>query len=278
MEKIHELDTKFFKQIKKVRNDLKNDRKNFWNKNRVNFQNNIKNLVSDFTFPKGWNVNIIASRFLLDKPVMPYDKDVWSFSDVVAATENMGYEIIIFFNKTDLEFLSAPALLPIIVHEVKHVFQAAEKPKEYINSTVDEALNKSYEKDADAEVRKYSDEFRRENVLEKIMFCYDEEGWKGAKKMVQYLYEEAENAFGGGYDQELKKNEYEVFNEAVEEKDIDIFVDHFIDSLKILEDIRKAEEKKQEDIKEKKADEAKPVQNKIEQIKERQTELGKEKK
>lgn len=278
MEKIQELDTKFFKQIKKVRMDIKNDRKNFWNKNRVNFRNNIKNLVSVFEFPAGWSVNIIASQFLLDKPVMPYDKDVWSFSDVVAATKNMGYEIILFFNKTDLEFLSAPALLPIVIHEVKHVYQAAEKPKEYVNSTVDESLNKEYEKEADAEVRKYNDEFRRENVLEKIMFCYDEEGWKGAKKMVQYLYEEAENAFGGGYDQELKKNEYEVFKEAEEEKDIDIFVDHFINSINKLLEEKKQEEKKQEDAKEKRAEETKPVQVKTEPAKERQTELGKEKK
>ena len=243
MEKITELDSKFLKQLKKARLELKNDRKNFWNKNRVNFRNNVKTLVSFFKFPPGWSVNIIASRFLLDKPAMPYDKDVWSFSDVVAATKNMGYEIILFFNKTDLEFLSAPALLPIIVHEVRHAHQAAEDPKKYVYSTVDEPLNKSYEVEADAEVRKYNDEFRKENVLEKIMFCFDEEGWEGAKKMVHYLYEEAENAFGGGYDQELKKAEFEAFKKAEEEKDIDLFIDYFIDGLAKEE---QAEAKKEE--------------------------------
>jgi hypothetical protein len=232
MDKINELNDKFFKQLKKARLDIKNDRKNFWNKNSVNFRNNIKNIVSFFKFPAGWNVSIIASRFLLDKRSMPYDKDVWSFSDVVAATKNMGFDIILFFNKSDLEFLSAPALLPIVVHEVAHIYQAAQNPGEYVKSTVDEELNKKYEKEADSEAAKYSDEFRKENVFEKIMFCYDEEGWKGARKMIDYLFIEAKDSFGGGYDQEIKKEEYEIFKKAEEEKDIDIFIDYFINSLK----------------------------------------------
>jgi len=234
------LDSKYLKQVKKARFEIKNDRKNFWNKNSVNFRNNIKNLISFFKFPEKWNISIVASRFLLDKHTMPYDKDVWSFSDVVGATENQGFDIILFFNKTDLEFLSAPALLPIVVHEVKHVFQAADNPIKYAKVTVDDELSKKYEEEADGEVRKYSEEFRKENVLEKIMYCYDEEGWKGAKKMAYYLYEEAEYAFGGGYDQQMLKQEYDAFEKAREEKDIDIFIDYFIESIK--------EEKKEENI------------------------------
>jgi hypothetical protein len=64
------------------------------------------------------------------------------------------------------------------------------------------------------------------------MFCYDEEGWEGAKKMMDYLYLEAKESFGGGYDQEVKKEEYEAFKKAEDEKDIDIFIDYFIDGLK----------------------------------------------
>jgi hypothetical protein len=231
LQKIDEMEEKFLKQLKRARLELRNDRKNLWNKNNVNFNNNIKNLMSFFKFPEGWVVNVISSKFLLDKPSMPYDKDVWSFSDVVSATKNMGFEIILFFNKADLEFLSASALLPIVVHEIRHVYQAAENPKVYVTSTVDEELNRKYETDADAEVRKYNDEFRRENVLEKIMFCYDEEGWKGAKKMADYLYKEASEAFGGGYDQEMKKEEYDMFEKAMDEKDIDLFLDYFIKSI-----------------------------------------------
>lgn len=225
MEKIEALDVKISRQLKKIRHEIKYNRRDFWNKNRVNFRNNLKTLVSFFKFPEKWNVNIIASRFLLDKPVMPYDMEVWSFSDVVAATKNQGYEIIIFFNKTDLEFLSAPGLLPIVVHEVKHVYQAAEDPIEYATLEVDDKLNQEYEKEAELEVRKYSDEFRKEYVLENVTYCFDEKGWEGAKKMVKFLYEDSQDSWGGGYSQDMKKEEYEAFVKAEEEKDIDIFID-----------------------------------------------------
>ena len=45
--------------------------------------------------------------------------------------------------------------------------------------------------------------------------------------MIDYLYIEAKDAFGGGYDQEIKKEEYEAFKKAEEEKDIDLFIDYF---------------------------------------------------
>jgi hypothetical protein len=235
------MNSKYLKQIKKARLEIKNDRKNFWNKNKVNFRNNIKNLISFFEFPKDWVVSIIASRFLLDRYTMPYDKDVWSFSDVVQATKKQGFDIVIFFNKTDLEYLSAPALLPLVVHEVKHVYQAAEDPLKYVKQTVDDELSKEYEKDAESEVKKYSEEFRKENVLEKVMYCYDQEGWKGAKKMVEYLYEE-EETISKGYDREMTKEEYDAFEKSKEEKDIDLFIDYFINSLK--EEIKQEEETK----------------------------------
>jgi hypothetical protein len=233
------MNSKYLKQIKKARLEIKNDRKNFWNKNKVNFRNNIKNLISFFEFPKDWVVSIIASRFLLDRYTMPYDKDVWSFSDVVQATKKQGFDIVIFFNKTDLEYLSAPALLPLVVHEVRHVYQAAEDPLKYVKQTVDDEFSKEYEKDSESEVKKYSEEFRKENVLEKVMYCYDEEGWKGAKKMVEYLYEE-EETISKGYNREMTKEEYDSFEKAKEEKDIDLFIDYFINSLK--EEIKQEEE------------------------------------
>jgi len=236
MEFVSEINTKYLKQVKKARLEIKNDRKNFWNKNSVNFKNSIKTLTGFFKFPEGWNVNIIASNFLLDKPSMPYDLEVWSFSDVVSATKGQGYEIVIFFNKTDLGYLSAPALLPIVVHEVKHVFQVPKDTKKYVLQAVDDDLIKEFETDADVEVKKYSDEFRKQNVLEKVMFCYDAEGWKGAKKMVEYLHEEAKDAFGGGYDENMIAEEYEVFKKAEDEKDIEIFIDHFINSFKEVEE------------------------------------------
>lgn len=222
---------RFLKQLRKSRQELKDNRKNFWNRNKVNFRNNIKTLISFFKFPDNWNVSIIASRFLLDRYTLPYDRDVWSFSDVVGATKNQGFDIILFFNKSDLEFLSLPALLPLVVHEVAHVHQAAIDTKNYVISAVDDELSRKYEQEAEAEVRKYNDEFRKENTLEKILFCYDERGWDGAKKMAEYLHSEAKDAYGGGYDQPITEEEYKVFLKAEEEKDIEILIDYFIKSL-----------------------------------------------
>jgi hypothetical protein len=234
---LESVNTRYLKQIKKARQELKNNRKNFWKKNQVNFLNNIKTIISFFEFPEKWTVNAIASRFLMDREVMPYDPDVWSFSDVISATDDIGYNIILFFNRTDLEFLSASAILPLVVHEVAHVFQAAREPEKYVTSSVDKELNKEYEKEAEAEERKFSDEFRKQNVLEKVLYCYDKKGWKGAKKMVQFAREDVKDAFGGGYDEDLTEEEYKIFLKAEEERDIEIFIDYFIDSLKEKEEV-----------------------------------------
>ena len=236
MEVVNELNAKFLKQVRKARLDIKNDRKNFWNKNSVNFKNNIKNITGFFKFPEKWTVNIIASNFLIDRRVMPYDKDVWSFSDVVGATDNQGYDMILFFNRTDMEFLSAPGLIPIVVHEIKHIYQAAENPTEYNKATINDGVNQKYEKEAEAEIRKYSDEFRKQYVLENVLYCYDEEGWEGARKIVNALHGEFKNAWGGGYENDITDEEYEVFKKAEEEKDIEIFIDYFIDGLKEVEE------------------------------------------
>lgn len=231
---------KFLKQVKKARQEIKSDRPDFWKKNRINFKNNIKTLISSYKFPEGWVVNTIASTFLLDKESMPYDTDVWSFSDVVSATKNQGFNIVIFFNKADLEFLSLPALLPIVAHEAEHVYQATKDTKTYLLQTIDDNISMVFEKGADEEARRYSDEYRRENVLEKIAYCFDKTNWGGAKKMADYLYKEAQDAFGGGYDQEMKKEEYEAFMKAYEEKDINVFIDYFIESItKELENVDK---------------------------------------
>jgi len=223
--------SKILKQIKKARHEIKYNRREFWQKNRVNFRNNIRTITSFFKFPDKWTVNIIASGFLKDRHVMPYDKDVWSFSDVVGATENQGYDIVLFFNKVDMEFLSAPGLLPIVVHEVKHVFQAAADPVKYVQSGANDTLNQEYEKEAEAEIRKYSDEFRKQYALENVMFCYDEEGWKGATKIANALHGEFKNSWGGGYENDLTDEEYAAFQKALEEKDIDVFIDYFVESI-----------------------------------------------
>ena len=241
MDTINQINSKYLKQIKKSRHEIKYNRKNFVQKNRVNFLNNLKTLISFFEFPKNWKVNIVASNFLMDNDTksMPYDNDVWCFVDVVAASKNQGYDLIVFFNRADIEFLSAPALIPIIVHELKHVEQATKNPKSYIETSYNDELNQTYEKEAEAERNNYSDEFRKQDILEKVLYCYDKKGWKGAKKMAHYLYEENENAFGGGYMKEMTKEEYELFEKAEDEKDIDIFIDYFIEGIDDLNESKK---------------------------------------
>jgi hypothetical protein len=63
--------------------------------------------------------------------------------------------------------------------------------------------------------------------------------------MADYLYNEAENAFGGGYDQEMEKAEYDAFMEAYEEKDINVFLDYFLESInkELVKEAEKAEKK-----------------------------------
>jgi hypothetical protein len=238
------ISNRYLKQLKKARQELKYNRKNFWKKNQTNFLNNIKTIIGFFQFPEKWTVNAIASRFLIDKEVMPYDPDVWSFSDVVSADDNLGYNIILFFNRTDLEFLSAPAILPLVVHEIAHVFQAAREPERYVKSAVDQELNKEYEKEAEAEEKKLSDEFRKQNVLEKILYCFDKKAWKGAKKMAQFARNDVKEAYGGGYEEDLTEEEYKIFLKAEEEKDIDIFIDYFIETLKEVPFSESSSEKK----------------------------------
>jgi hypothetical protein len=256
MEAINSINTKYLKQIKKARQEIKYNRKNFQQKNKVNFLNNLKTLISFFNFPKNWKVNVVASYFLLDKDtkVMPYDTDVWSFVDIVAATESQGYDLVVFFNRTDLEFLSAPALIPIIVHELKHVEQATKDPKTYVNTSIHDEMNRKFEKEAEAARKDYSDEFRKQDVLEKILYCYDKKSWRGAKKMAQFLYEENENIYGGGYMKEMTKEEYEAFLKAEDEKDIDIFIDYFIEETEqekegAIEEVEEEQERKKQIIK-----------------------------
>lgn len=50
--------------------------------------------------------------------------------------------------------------------------------------------------------------------------------------MAHYLYEESEHAFGGGYNQDMTEEEHKVFQKAEDEKDMDIFIDYFIESFK----------------------------------------------
>jgi hypothetical protein len=215
-----------------AREDLKRNKEEFWKKNKSEFDRNIKQLTSLYKFPKPWKVHVIAADFLSKsgKELMPYDKNSWCFVDIVGATRKQGFDIVVFFSKSDLQYLSLPAMTSLVVHEMRHVYQAIKNPKKYSEQTVNDELYKKFEEEAEAEIRRYPDDLRKQAVLEKIIYSYSTKGWQGAQKEAYYLYEECQYAFGDGYKREMEKEEYDLFLEAKKKKDINLFIESFIDT------------------------------------------------
>jgi hypothetical protein len=217
----------FLELVKDSRKELKEARISFWSENKANFKKNIKKIIDLYKIPRGWKVYVVASNFLFDRKIFPFDYDSWSSTNLIAATKKQGFEVMIFFNKARLEFLSAPALIPIVEHEMVHVIQAAKNPQRYLNSLTKDLLSKKLEMEAEKKVKHISDEFRKQWVLESIVYCYDSEGWEMAKRMADFFHEEMENMYGGGYDKGMTDEEYEAFLKAQKQKDIDLFIDSF---------------------------------------------------
>lgn len=217
----------FLDSIKKIREELKESRYSFWEDNKKNFKRNIKKIMALHPVPQKWKLYVVASNFLFDKEIFPFDYDSWSSTNLIAATKKQGFEIMIFFNKARLQFLSLPALMPIIEHEFEHVIQASKNPNRYLKSISNDSLSKKLEIEAEKKVRYISDEFRKQWVLESVLYCYDLDGWKLAKKMADFLYIQMGDLYGGGYDKGMVKSEYENFIKAREEDDIDLFIDSF---------------------------------------------------
>ncbi len=217
----------YLKEIKRCRNALKKNRRRFWSVNKKNFANNLRRIIKTQKLPRGWKIYIIASRFLSDKKILPFDYDSWSSVNLIAATKKQGFEIMMFFNIDRAEFLSIPGLIPLVIHEFKHVKQAAKSPRNYIKGITDDKIGRFLEEDAENDTKKLSDEFRKEAALEKILYCYDLGGWKIAQKMANFMYKKREEIYGGGYQKEMIKDEFKVFIDAKINKDINIFIDFF---------------------------------------------------
>lgn len=216
---------KYLADAKAARAALLNDKERFWEANKKNFEKNVTELASLFKYPKKWRVNVIAAGFL------PLGRDdQLSFSDMIGATEKQGFDMVVFFNRANMGFLSKAAMLPIIVHEMKHVDQAIEDPKRYAMQAVDDELYASYEVDAEAEIKKYPDEFRKQAVFEKMVYAYYNKGWKGAKEEAHYLHELSKNYYGDGYEEEMNEEEYSFFKEAEKRKDFEYFVREMLKS------------------------------------------------
>lgn len=217
----------FLREIKKNRKLFHKNRGKFWHKNKKDFEKNILSIIKQAKKPKGWKVYVAASNFLPNKKIMPFDYDAWSSTNIIGATKKQGFEVMIFFNRAALEFLSRAALLTLVLHELWHVWQIAKSPKESLRSLVDDDLSTKLEKDAESPVEILPEEIKREAVLEKVLYCYDVGGWKMAKKMADFMYKKRKNMYGGGYLQEMNKVEYDAFMDASKKKNIKAFINYF---------------------------------------------------
>lgn len=218
------------KEILKLRRKLKDkrERKKLWLKNNRNFEKNILkifNKVKNKNLNKKWKIYILTGSFL-GKKAMPYDYDSFSSTNLIAATEKQGFEIIIFLNKARISFLSLPALLPLIMHEIEHVKQTQKNPKKFLLSMLDDELSEKLENEAEAEIKKVSEEFKREYALESVLYCYDTGGLEKAKKMADFLFNQ-EKLYGGGYEKGISKKEYKAFLSAEKKKNINLFIEIF---------------------------------------------------
>ncbi len=221
--------TKIFqKEILQNRNRLKKNRKLFWENNKKNFRKNVTEILKKCELPKDWKTYVVVSNFLSNKEMLPFDHDSWSIVNIAAATKKQGFETIMFINSSRVGFLSRPAIVPLVVHEVQHVRQVAKNPKKYIACIFNDKIAESFEIDAEKYTRYLSDEFRKEEVLESILYCYDLGGWKTATKMANFFNKEAKDLYSGGYDKRMENSEFSLFKQAKNKNKMDIFIDYFL--------------------------------------------------
>ena len=128
-------------------------------------------------------------------------------------------------NISRLAFLSKPALIPIIAHEVEHIKQAMKNSRRFLLSIIDDKLSFEIEKEAE-EILENFPECEIEEALESVLYCYDKWGWDSALKMAKDLYNR-DKKYGGGYRKALGFKEYRAFLEAKKAQDIRKFVKAF---------------------------------------------------
>lgn len=223
------LKKKLLREIKEIRTNLKNQkfRYRFWRSNRRRAGKNVMRLTRWVKLKDPWKFFVILFDWQAGKRLHPYDMTAWSITDLVAATKKQGHEVAIFLNRCRVEFLSAPAMFTLIIHELGHVKQAITKPAEYLKAVIDDGLAQKHEIEAEEDVKRLPKAFREQAALEAVLYCYDIWGWKVAAKMAKYMHMESMTAYCGGYEQEMTDEEYAAFVLARKEKNIKIFIDHF---------------------------------------------------
>lgn len=215
----------FLKDIEKSRKSLLKNRKKFFEANKKNFEKNLMQIINNYKISKPWKVYVVAGNFAGEKNIMPYDYDAWSSCFLVCATKKQGYEMMLFLNKAK-SFLSIPGLVPLVAHEIEHIKQGIRSPKKHLKSIIDDKSSQKDEREADLKIKNLY-EFRKQLVLESVLYCFDKKGWKGATKMADFFYKKREKMYGGGYLKEITKEEHDVFIKAKKERNIKIFMDFF---------------------------------------------------
>lgn len=213
-------------EILRAREKLKSEKKRskFFSQNKKNFDKNILKIINKVKTGK-FKIYVVVGNFL-GKKLMPYDYDSFSAANLLAATKRQGYEIMLFLNKARLEFLSLPALMPLLLHEIEHIKQAEKNAKECLLSMLNDKISRKLEKQAERKTIDLGEE-KREYALESVLYCYDVGGWEKAGKMAEFLFNQ-DNLYGGGYEKGLSKKEYKVFLEARKGKNINTFAKLFI--------------------------------------------------
>ncbi|MBS3092216.1 hypothetical protein J4466_02245 [Candidatus Pacearchaeota archaeon] len=225
----------FLKENYAARRRLYKNRDKFWHENKKNCERNCLFLVNllkkQYQIPQKWKINIIVGNFSEknNAKIKPFDYFSYSLTNLVVASKKQNYEFLIFLNKARIGFLSKAALIPLIAHEMQHIKQGALNPKEYLLSTIDDKLSEKLEREAELSARniKNWDEFRKQQVLESVLYCYDLFGWNGARKMALFFYKEIKEIYGDGYLGDINEEEFKIFLNAMKKKDINLFIDYF---------------------------------------------------
>jgi len=212
--------------IKKARESLLSNRQEFWENNLKNFPKNVKYLADKIGYPEGWKIYILASGFVTDKEIRPYEPDCFSIVLITSAGE---YEqgILLYLNRAK-GFLSVPGLLFLVAHEMVHVRQAAKDPEKYQKSILSDELGKVFEHEAESKIISLDKELIKQYVLEHIVFCYDKWGWEDAEKMADFFFRKRANMWCGGYNDLMNEHEFALFVEAKRKNDITAFIKNYI--------------------------------------------------
>ncbi len=225
----------FLKENYAARRRVYKNRAEFWRANKKNCERNCLFLVNlfkrQYQIPQKWKIKVIVGHFS-DKnnlEIKPCDYFSYSLTNLVVASKKQNYEFLIFLNRARIGFLSKTALIPLISHEMRHIKQGTLNPKEYLLSTIDDKISEKLEKEAEFSARniKNWDEFRKQQVLESILYCYDQFGWNGARKMALFFYKEIKEIYGDGYLGEINDEEFKIFLNAMKKKDINLFINYF---------------------------------------------------